>query len=106
MLFNAIEKALSIIMYDIETRLDEEEFDLDNYIDEDLNEAYILDFKFKFENPNEVLLSMKYVDEYCGDEFAHNYDINILEAMFCYVVANNEKDRLQDFINNFTKDKN
>jgi hypothetical protein len=91
---NAVERAFTEIKDNIRTNYDKY-FDLDIYID-DLCACYVLDFEFT--KPYEVTLAMEYIDRYVEDKFDCDYDIDVLQTMFCWVVANNFKDELETFI--------
>lgn len=59
-----------------------DKFDLEVFID-DLCAVYALDFDF--EEPWEVLLSMKYIDNQLGDKYDHHYDMDYLTAVFSWL---------------------
>ena len=73
------------------------EINLENIIEELGSNCYLTNFKFI--KPHEVILGMEYIDEYIGNKFDHIYDIEVLQTMFIYVVANNFTDVLEKFIN-------
>lgn len=91
---NAVKRAFEEIKSEIKKQY-EEGFDLEKFI-EDLCDCCILDFNFT--KAYEPLLALEYIDRYCGDKFEHDYDIDVVEAMFCWVVANNFKDILQQYV--------
>jgi hypothetical protein len=91
---NAVNRAFDEIKRHIENSYNKD-FDLDICIDETCK-CYVLDFEFT--KPYEVTLSMEYIDRYVEDKFDCEYDIDVLQAMFCWVVANNFRDKLEPFV--------
>ena len=90
----AVSHATNFIKEYIESIFDED-FDLDIFIDE-LCDQHMTDFSFT--KTYEPLLALEYIDRYCGDKFEHGYDIDVVEVMFVWVVANNFKDVLEQYV--------
>ena len=86
-------KAMYYLKEQIEKEYDEN-FNLDKYIDEILE--YYNDFRFT--KPIEVVLALQDIDKYIGTIMEHNYDIHVIETMYLWVVANNDKEELEKYV--------
>lgn len=91
--FNMEKKAMKYIKDEIEKEYNED-FDLDKYINE-LTDNLV---DFEFDKPIEVMYALKRIETYIDDKFEHIYDIHIIETMYIYVIAQENKDILEKYV--------